>query len=263
MTEEALQAVEETDITAPADNSQTQTVNPEGADQAPAQQEDPVKFDERQQSKVDEIVGGKVKAQRDAERERDALRAELEAAHAKMPQETRPDVPEVPDPFDDDFETKVKERDQAITRAAAFDANATLLEQQQQQQLQNQQQQQIVELQQKADTYKTRAAEFGLKQEDLQQAAQNVATSLNPQLVGYLLDDADGPLITQYLGNNVLALEKVRNMPVLQAATHIATVVRAEAQATRKPSQAPRPADVLSGNGQLPAKRGSAGYSFD
>mgnify|MGYP000406052172 CR=1 FL=1 len=76
---------QETDSDPPPDTAETQ--------------EKQITFSEEQQRIFDEAVGKKVFKLREKEREAEALKKQLEEIQARLPQETRPVVPDLPDPF--------------------------------------------------------------------------------------------------------------------------------------------------------------------
>jgi hypothetical protein len=95
----------------------------------------PVVFSDEQQAKFNSEIGKKVGKQREAERERDeerarAVAAEQELATLKAPQ--RPEIPPTPDPYDDDYEGKMKARDDALVQTAQYDAQANAYQAQEQ-----------------------------------------------------------------------------------------------------------------------------------
>lgn len=85
------------------------------------------------------IINPQVGRRKEAEEKAAQLQAELDELKAQQPEAGRPEIPDLPDATDPDYETKVKERDEALIEAAKYDENERLesekaLELQQQQQ---------------------------------------------------------------------------------------------------------------------------------
>ena len=101
---------------------------PEGAIEPEAeapdgeQQPEPKKTD---QDKINEAINRQAAKRFEAEnraKEADRKREEAEAELRRLQTPERPEVPEMPDPYDADFEGKVKARDAALLAQAQYDA---------------------------------------------------------------------------------------------------------------------------------------------
>jgi len=164
-------------------------------------------------------------------------------------------IPPMPDPFDDDFDDKVKARDQAIIANANYNAqNQAYLQQQQdsQQQAAQAKQEQIGK---SVQDYTSKAVGLGIKQEELKAAGNTVAGyGLSDDLVMYILADSDGPLITKYLAANPRDGYQLASMSPYQAGSFL-DGVKAKAGALKpKKTNVPNPATNLQGNGVDPSK---------
>jgi hypothetical protein len=183
-----------------------------------------------------------------AEREAQELKERLDAIEAEKREVT---VPEMPDPYDDDYETKAAAREDAIRRQAEQEAQKKLILEQQNAQKEaadRAEQERILGL---ATEYDNRIDTLGLDRAKLAAAAKTVMDyGLSDELAEFILDIEDGPLITQYLADNLLELDELRHMTPINAALRISTTVR-EAASTLKPqaSSAPDPTETLSGRG--------------
>lgn len=197
---------------------------------------------------------------REEERKRLALEkelAELKAAASKANSNTVDDVdiPPLPDAWDDDYDSKMKERDDAIMRKA----QAEYLRQQAedkaflaQQEMELRQQQ---ERSKKIESYAERAKSQGIKEADLIVAANRVADSgVSPDIAEFLLTDKDGPAITAYLADdrNVMELYELASMNPVSAGIKL-NEIRAKASVMKqKASSAPTPPEMVGGRGGLP-----------
>ena len=240
----------------------------ESATEAQDTESKQVKFSEEQQRILDEAVGKKVFKLREKEREAEALKKRLEELEAKVPEQRRPRVPDVPDPFavsDEEYRRQLYIRDEAFKQALAFDQQQQTLKQQKQQVQYQQQQKQQEVMTEKVQSYSQRATKLGIKSEELQVAGNTVAQfGIHDDLVQYILEEDQGPLLTTYLSKNLLELEKIREMSPTQAAVYVATTVKQKAAALKpKVNNAPDPLEQPHGAGKAPKPRGPQGATFE
>ncbi len=191
-----------------------------------------------------------------AERERDANQSrlgELEKAERERQAAAVGDIPAMPDAFDDDFDAKIKQRDEAIIAQANFNNSNQIYLQQQQQLQQEQAQAKQVKLNESMQTYSNKALELGIKQDELQAAGNAVATyGLSDDLVMHILADSDGPLITKHLAANPQDGYQLASMSPFAVGSFL-DGIKAKASALKpKQSNTPDPATNLQGNGVDP-----------
>ena len=218
---------------------------------------------------VDEVEVAKQKAndafnkqygeKKQLERELEAIRAKnaiFEQAERERQAASVGVIPDMPDPFDDDFEAKVKKRDEALIASANYNAsNQNYLQQQQFNQ------QQVVQAEQ-FKTNKTlqdhsdRVKALGINADSML-AAENAV--LNYQLPKDLLlkiaGDINSPLIIQYLAGSSQDGFDLANMARTNSygVGQFLDVIKQKASALKpKTSNAPKPATNLSGNGADP-----------
>lgn len=202
-------------------------------------------FTEAQQKVFDDAIGKKVFKLREKEREAEQLRRRLE--ELEQPQtRSRPQVPALPDPFalsDEEYKRQIMHREQALISAAAYDAQAQMLQRQQMQLAQEAEQKQQEVLVEKVQSYAQRAKTLGVKAEELQAAGSIVGQfGIDDSLVQYILEDDHGPLITKYLSQNVTELDALRHLHPTMAAVRIATLIKQKAVALKpKYTNAPDP----------------------
>ena len=264
--EAAVQApiVEEVEEVEEADD---QVVDDSESSPDSAETHDKPIFTEEQQKVFDEAIGKKVFKLREKEREAEQLRKRLEELEKAEPR-TRPTVPELPDPFvasDEEYKRKLREREQALISAAAYDAQQQMLQQQQQQLAQEAARKQQEALVEKVQTYAERAKTLGVKAEELQAAGSIVGQfGIDDSLVQYILEDDHGPLITKYLSQNVTELDNLRHMHPTMAAVRIATQIKQKAAALKpKVTNAPDPLRKPQPSGVQPKPRGPQGATFE
>ena len=222
-----------------------------------------VEFDEHQQKVIDDLAAKKTRQIRDAERNNADLQAQLDAANARIPEETRANVPDLPDPYDDDFESKMAARDEAITSAASFDARTRHAEQAQENQrvaAERQRQHQLVD---SVNVYTDRATAQGITGQELDVAGGVLAQAgMGEDLAMYIIADDKGPLITKHLAENPQLVEAMRTMTTTQAAVYIATEVKPNVSAKTRET-APNPADTLSGGAPQTGDGWPEGATFE
>lgn len=195
---------------------------------------------------------------REEERKRLALEKELEEARKQLEAKSTTvedvEIPPIPDPWDDDFDLKVKAREEAIQRKAQADYQRQLAEDQAFRTQQEQELKRQRETQEKLETYAKRAAEQGIKEQDLIAAANRVADAgVQPDVANFLLTDSDGPAITAYLADdgNIMELYELAEMNPVAAGMKL-NEIRAKAIAMKpKASSAPPPPETINGRGAV------------
>lgn len=235
----------------------------EGAESAPAEGEKVV-FNEKQQEVFDKTIGEKVRKQREAERRAQQLEEQLEALRKQLPQEQKPVIPPMPDPYDDDYHQKVKERDEAIQKAVAWDVRSRIVEEQKRQTELAKQQEEYRREAESVESYAKKAKAFGITTEELQAAGSAVGSyGLSKEMAMHIISEEKGPLITAYLARRPLEVEKINSMSPYKAAVYISTVVAQKAGNGRKSSTAPEPPETLGSGGAPKAERGPKGATFE
>ncbi len=213
--------------------------------------------DSADQDKINKVINKKHFEKMEAERRAEAAEAQLAEIEQKRLADMQANIgniPEMPDPYDDDYESKLKGRDEAIRRNAEYQAQQNLVAQQQQAQQQQQQQQQMQELNTKVESYKQNAVKAGITAQELQEAGNTVAKyQLNDRATMAILGDNDGALITKYLAANPIEIDTLNRMNDFEAALHIERNVRAKAVALKPiSSNVPPPPTDVNGNGADP-----------
>jgi hypothetical protein len=224
-------------------------------------------FTEEQQRIFDEAIGKKVFKLREKEREAENLRKQLEELR-KPETQSRPAIPEMPDPFsvsDDEYKRKIREREQALISAAAYDAQQRLVEQQQRAMAEEAARMQQEALVEKVQSYSERAKTLGVRPDELQAAGAVVGQfGIDDSLVQYILEDDHGPLITKYLSQNVQELDNLRYMHPTMAAVRIATHIKAKAAALKpRLTNVPNPIRTPQPSGIAPKPKGPRGATFE
>lgn len=247
----------------PAEAAESTVAPPEAA---PAPEEQPVTFDERQQAKFNEEIGKKVAKQREAERLANEERERREAAERKLAElqaPVRPDIPPIPDPYDSDFQAKAAHRDAMIAKAAQYDAQIAWQRQQAEQARQQEAMKAQQALQQTAVSYAEKASKLGVQPQELQQAGAAVAQyGVNDRLANRILRDDRGPEITVFLSRNFQELETLNSMEPEDAAVYLETVIKPRAK-RQPPTLAPAPPEPLRGSGSPEGQRGPEGVIYE
>jgi hypothetical protein len=185
----------------------------------------------------------------DAEKRRaDAAEEKLKAIEAEKGDVT---IPDLPDPYDEDYEARITARDEAIKQKAAQDAQRNIVIEQQNANNEAAQRAEQDRISGLVDSYDKNIVKLGLDSTDIKNAVQTIVDyGVDGSVREFILQQEDGPLITKYLADNPLVLDDLRNMSPINAALKIETEIKAAAS-TLKPqaSSAPDPAETLSGRG--------------
>ena len=253
--------VEETPFTidGPADEVTEQEPEETGAELAPAEPVEAEKTTEAEleQDSVQKAINKQHRKYREEERKRLEVEAELKAAQERLSELEKPgeiQIPPMPDAWDENFEQKVKERDEAILQKARADA---IRQAEEDRAFQLQQEQQLNEqraMEEKVKSYSKRASEQGIKDADLAVAGARVAESgISPEVADFLLTDSDGPMMVAYLADeaNTLELYELANLPPIVAGVKL-NEIRQKAAAMKEPApSAPEPPETISGKGHI------------
>ena len=197
--------------------------------------------------------GEKKQLERELEAER-AKNAEFERKQREAMQNSVAEIPPLPDPFDDNYEAKIKARDEAVRANERFTAMQQA--QQQQQQLAQQQAAQAkqAELNASIETYSKKAISLGINQNELQAAGTAVASyGLPDDLVIHILNDSDGPLITKHLAANPQDGYQLASMSPYAVGSFIDNIKSKASALKPKQTNAPKPPAQLQGNGADPS----------
>lgn len=214
-----------------------------------------VEFTAEQQEVLEREIGKKTFKLREEQRKREELERKIAAYEAQsVQQEQAPVVPDVPDQWDENYEQKLRQREEALTKRGEWNARQALLAQQahaaEQQEAQLKQQQ----LASDVEEYKKRAVQSGISSEELAQAGQAVGAYIySEDLAQAIIKDDRGALITKYLADNINELEHVSQLSQispLAAAMYISENIKPKLSAMKpKTTQAPEPVDVIRGAG--------------
>ena len=172
-------------------------------------------------------------------------------------------IPPVPDSWDDDYAEKIRSRDEAIKQSIRFESQqAAQTAVSDQAQLLKQQQEQD-RSQKLSEQFTANATKLNVSQTALDAAQKTVIDyGITPGLATELLEDADGPLMVQYLAANPLHLEELVTATPY-AAGRLLAVVKANAAALKpKTSAAPDPATPLGGRGAPSKDDGPDGATY-
>ena len=227
-----------------------------------------VEFTPEQQAKVDEIARRAAARNLEKLQEEREARQQLEAEVQKLrPQQQaqpgRPEVPPMPDPFADDFDAKMQQRDEALQRATQWDAVQYLTKQHQDAQRKAKEEAEQAELEKTVTAYQNRARKLGIKDAELQVSGRQVAAvGMAPELVQHVLHDAQGPALTVYLANHIEELDKIGGMSPIGAAIYIETQIKPKLT-KRVSNPPPAPLESVRGSGQREGKLGGKGLVIE
>lgn len=262
-----LQAVEETEL--PEEDFEELESAPEEDDAPEPQEQDAPKDSTDEDDGEDpdwyvKAINRQHHKYREEERKRIQAEQRLAELEQQAPQDARPKIPPAPDPFEDGYEQKIAERDQAIRAAAAWETRQQATQYQQQLEQQRAIQERAESLRSTLQSYTGRAESLGIKPEVLKTAGSTIATmGMHDDVATFILNDEKGPLITTYLARHPGEVEAMHGMTPVQAGVYLATKVKPKAESAHGVSQAPAPPDTLDGGGAPPQTRGPKGATFE
>ena len=228
-----------------AESAEVEAEEPESselaADSEPEHEEnsDDSKFN---QEAVNKVINRKHYEAQEARREAEELKQRLQR-YEQQSNNAEPQVPQRPDPFDDDYDDKISQYEQAVEKRAQwrYQQESQLRQQYEtHQQMQIKQQQQ---LQESTSKYMESAKTNGITQEEVVSAGQVVESyGLNADLQMHLLNDPDGALIVKHLAANPQEVIALTQMSPYQAGVFIEQKLRPSAQRLKpKNTNAPPP----------------------
>jgi len=220
-------------------------------------------FSEEQQKVVNSIAAKKAFEVKEARREAEELKKQLEDVRSKIPQETRPAIPDV-DPYSDSYEDDLRKRDEAIRQAVLYDKQQEYKAEQDSKAKLEAESKKKEEFAKTVNTYNERAVKLGVSEAELQAAGNAVVNyGINEQVASFILNDDQGPLITKYLAQNPLELETLSQLDPMNAAIRIQTEIKQKASTLGvKTPTAPNPVEPLSGSGMPLKEKGPKGATY-
>ena len=234
-------SVIESDTIAPVEGESEQQVDEVALAQEKANAAFNKQYGEKKQLERDNAAqAAQLKQFQDAERQRQAAQVG--------------NIPPMPDAFDDDFDEKVKVRDDAIIAQANYNTQNQAFLQQEQLNQQQAAQAKAVKVQESMVNYSQKATELGIKQEELQAAGNTVAGyGLSDDLVMHILADSDGPLITKHLAANPQDGYQLASMSPFNVGSFLDGIKQKASALKPKTSSTPNPTKDISGKGVTPS----------
>lgn len=227
----------------------------EEEDVAPKVAADPKNFTKRINKKHSELMAEKQRA--------DSLQQQIDTLQKEQSVQTRPEIPPVPDPFDENFSALMGKRDLAIQSAVAFDAKQNFIDQQQKTASETKQKAEVEALQETVRTYAERAQKLGISPAQLDLAGRTVNSyGISDEVVSFILNEEKGPAVTHFLARNPAVMEHVNTLSPMAAAVYITNEVLSKMTPARKRKPVPKPADTLGGGGAPKKQRGPVGVTY-
>jgi hypothetical protein len=208
--------------------------------------------DPEKQAQIEKIIGKRLARQYETVQNLKQQNAKMEAKLKELApnggqpaQNTRPMVPEKPDPFSDNYEQRLDDYVKANQAAALWDREQAAAQEQAKKAANELKQ----KSQEQAAAFVKAGIDDGIPQEQTIAAVGMLQeTNLQREVVLDLVNDPKGPRIARYLSTHPEVAEKVAAMPITQAAVHMANVVKPAA--IGKPvADVPAPRRRLKGGG--------------
>ena len=239
-----------------------QTIQPAIQETAPV--EEKVTFSDEQQKLVNDIASSKAFEVREAKRKSEDLQRQLDEVRAAIPKETQPNIPEMPDQYDENYNDQMARRDDAIRAHERFESNQQYTRNQAQQAQEANQRKEAEELNVKAKTYESNAVKKGLNFDEVKAAGKTVIDyGLRGDVINEMLTDTDGSLMSLYMSKNPQAIDSLNNASSFTLGSVYADI-KAKASALGVQTRtAPSPTDTLRGSGITTNDGGPDGASYE
>ena len=203
------------------------------------------------QGAVNDAISKQHRKYQEEKRRADAAEQRL----AEMqPKPQAPALIDAPDPFDDDYADKQAAYIESIRQQAVFENNQQLSEQLTQNQQATTQREQQASENAEIQTYVNNAKSMNISIEQLEQAGQVVGNyGIGKDVQMFIVNDEQGPLITQHLAVNHADAEAIANMPPMQAAMYIERTIKPKVAALKpKTTNTPDPVTRVTGGAKQP-----------
>ena len=194
-----------------------------------------------------------------AERERDALQAQLDEA-AKANTQPPPEAGTFPNEFDYDTTEAFEAAKSGYINSLQLNANYNAQLEAQNAQAQFAQQAEINKQNasdaETAQNVLTKAKSYGIEEAEIQQNAQSLINyGMSTDVFRAIAQDEESPLLMKHLAANSQEVQSLSQMNPVQAGAYIATVLKPKAVALKpKASNAPTPVTAVQGGGIDPEK---------
>ncbi len=237
-------SVIESDTIAPVEGESEQQVDEVAIAQEKANAAFNKQYGEKKQLERDNAAqAAQLKQFQDAERQRQAAQVG--------------NIPPMPDAFDDDFDSKVKVRDDAIIAQANYNTQNQAFLQQEQLNQHNAAQAKQAEHDKVLQEHSARVTSLGIKPDEML-AAENTVINYNypAELLTHIAADKESPLIIKHLAANPHDGYELAQLVATNpyAVNGFLETVRAKASALKpKTSSTPNPTKDISGKGVTPS----------
>ena len=207
----------------------------------------------KKQAYINTQYGEKKQLERELEAER-ARVAEFEQKQREIEAAKVGNIPPMPDAFDDDYEEKVKARDEALLAQANFNAQQSLYAQQQEAIKLQQQQAAQAEAMQLQNDFVSKAKAAGASDQEF----DNIVNTLNvggmtPQGANAIMSlGEDGYFVAKHLAANAMEASEFNSLSPIQQGMKLVELKQKASALKPKTSNAPEPATNLQGNGVDP-----------
>jgi hypothetical protein len=215
------------------------------------------------QAKHQREVNKQHRKYREEQRRADALQKQLDELQSKVKPASEVKIPPLPESWDENFEEKLRERDEAIQRKAAQDAikqqqaDAEALAQREAETRQREQSQK------REAKFIENAEALSVDAKELDEAQSAVIEyGITPDIAVALLEDSHGPLMVKYLAANPLELGELISARPVEAGMRLAEI-KAKASAPKQTTSAPVPPTALNGKTAKHDTAGPPGATFE
>ena len=159
-------------------------------------------------------------------------------------------IPPMPDQYSEDFDERIKEREEAIRLAAQQDRDIEHEKQAQSQLTEQSESERIASQTEMVKIFDNNMYNLGLNPIEMVDAGKRIADhGITQELEDTLLKHPAGPLMVKYLDENPMVLDEYSRMTTGDLVTNIPELSQKASLLKPQTSKAPDPPDTLSGGG--------------
>ena len=202
---------------------------------------------------------------KERERELEAARKRIEELEANFQPEVKGpvEVPPLPDNWEDDYEVKISQREEAIRQNAHFQAMQSINQKEEakrQQQLEAERAKYVESI---SDNFSRNVKKIGLNEEKVEKAAYKLAQyGADAETADFLLSDAEGPLLVAYFAADLESFDEFMSLTPMQRGLRVSEYKQKAGVLRPKQTNAPDPAPSL--GGKTPSReRGPDGATYE
>jgi len=203
---------------------------------------------------------------KETERELEASRRENAELRAQIQPEIKGpvEVPPLPDNWENDYEVKISQREEAIRQNAHFQAMQSIHQKEEAKRQQQLEAERAKHVESVLESFNRNVKKIGLSESKIEEAADKLAKygGADAEMANFLLTDAEGPLLIAYFAADLESFDELMSLPPMQRGQRISEYKQKAGVLRPKQTNAPDPAPSL--GGKAPSReRGPEGATYE